>query len=88
MGLAGSRCYSPGWIDGANAPVFGDIFYMERRCLNQVNIGTMGLFKPGELLSLLKSVFVKHRIIIFAVDLLSKHLIKYRYGITFRKWQH
>ena len=68
--------------------MFGDIFYMERRCLNQVNIGTMGLFKPGELLSLLKSVFVRHRFIIFAVDLLSKHLIQYQYGIITWKWQH
>lgn len=53
-----------------------------------MNIGTIGLFKPGELLSLLKSVFVRHRFIIFAVDLLSKHLIQYQYGIITWKWQY
>lgn len=52
--------------------MFGDIFYSERRCVNQVNGGVKGLNEPGEVLSLLKSVFVRHRFIIFAVDLLSK----------------
>ena len=37
MGLAGSRCYYPGWIAGANAPVFGDLHCMVVKGLNQVN---------------------------------------------------
>lgn len=62
-----------GWITLSLPKVFGDILYTIKICLNQVNIGTMGLFEPGELLSLPKSVFIRHRFIIFAVDLLSKH---------------
>ena len=68
--IVGGKCV---WLDHTVPLLCLEIYFIKKTCVNQVNIEIKGLFEPGELLSLLKSVFVRHRFIIFAVDLLSKH---------------
>lgn len=60
MGLAGSHCHYPGWNCRSTITVVSDLSYFERRWLYVEYCFNVTKFVR-------KSVFVRHRFIIFAV---------------------